>query len=398
MLNFINKEIDCFKKLSIQSQQLVISYFFYSLAYPILTTFSNAYIWRNNNQIIYLLYYRLGHFFMTPFAYLINGFFLRKYKINWLYLLGSLLLAISVILMIFFHNRSIISYVIIGLIFGLGTGFFWANRNYLISKSTTDKDRNYFYGLNFSINIFSYLMVSFFVGWLIVYGLSYAFLMMLVFFILLFSGLVILRVNYSSPKIKKIFISKITYFWLTRRLIVLGIGFVEGLNFFIPSILILKYLGNEGILGTLTAIASLISALAIYIFGRKSNSSNNKYFFIVTMCVGFILSSLLAYFFNKVVLLIYVLSNNLITIFLWSTFAPVLLNSIDYEIVKQENIRYSYLVDSELFLNSGRFLSALVCLLLIFFTNEYFALRFTPIFLYVSALSIFIPLNLIKKH
>ena len=277
MIKIINREISHFKQLSTQARALTLSYFFYALSYPIITTFINAYIWKNNNQLIYLVYYRMGHFALITLAFLANGLLLRKIKIKWLHFIGALALAISAIAIVFLNKISLVDYLIAGAIFGIGVGFFWSNRNYLISKSTTNQNRNYFYGFNYPLSIVLALIASFTIGWLIVFGLSYSTLMVFAFIFLSLSGYAVIKTDYISPSIKSFLVIKPSFAWQIKRITLLGIGLFEGLGYFIPSIIVLKYLGNEGVLGTLTALSSLISALLIYIFARKSNTSNKSF-------------------------------------------------------------------------------------------------------------------------
>ena len=90
---------------------------------------------------------------------------------------GSLILALSSISVILFKINTIIDYFILGALYGIGFGFYWANRNYLTQQETNHASRNYFFGLSFSTTTIISLIITLASGWLIVFGLSYVALM-----------------------------------------------------------------------------------------------------------------------------------------------------------------------------------------------------------------------------
>ncbi|MBI5122426.1 hypothetical protein HZA75_01050 [Candidatus Roizmanbacteria bacterium] len=73
MINFIKSEISHFKNLPKKVQELLISFFFYATAFPMLLIFINAFIWKNNNNISYLIFFRAAQFFIIPLAFLLGG-------------------------------------------------------------------------------------------------------------------------------------------------------------------------------------------------------------------------------------------------------------------------------------------------------------------------------------
>lgn len=398
MTNLIKSEFLHFKSLSQKAQGLIISYFFYGAAYPIINTYINSYIWRNNNNLTSLAIYRLGQFSLTPLIFLINGYLLKKYKIVWLYFFGSLVLAISTVSIVFIKLNSIIDYFILGGLYGVGFGFYWANRNYLTQQETSHKNRNYFLGLNFSINTIISLIIALFSGWLIVFGLSYQALMIFAFILLFVSGFKVFSENYQAFRIGKLTISQPTDKWKIKRLIHLGIGLFEGSAYFLPSLLILSMLGNEGILGTLTALTSILSAVLVYIYGRKVQTKNHRKYFIISVIFGLLSSVILAFFFNWLTIIIYVLLNSLIINFIWLTAGPLIMNNIDVEIVTNEEGRFSYILDGELFLNIGRSTSAVICLIITISISDFAALRYGSLILSAFQVLLFIYLEKFRKR
>ncbi len=398
MTNFIKNEFIHFKSLSQKAQGLIISFFFYGAAYPIINTFINSYIWRSNASFSTLTVYRLGHFLLIPIIFLINGFLLKKFKVVWLYFFGSLILALSSISVILFKINTIIDYFILGALYGIGFGFYWANRNYLTQQETNHASRNYFFGLSFSTTTIISLIITLASGWLIVFGLSYVALMIFAVTLLFIAGLKVFTSNYQTTNIGKLFITHPTEKWKIKRMIHLGIGLFEGSAYFLPSLLILKMIGNEGVLGTLTALASVFSAILIYIYGRKSETEKHRKYFKISIIFGLISSIILAYFFNWLAIVIYVLVNGLIISFTWLTAAPLIMNNIDVEIINSEEKRFSYIFDGEIFINIGRSSAAVVCLILAMFISDNSALRYGSLILSCIQVLLFIYLEKFRKR
>ena len=393
MINFFKSEILHFKNLPKKAQELLISFFFYSTAYPIISVFINAFIWKNDYNISYLIFFRIGQFLVVPLAFIIGGILLRVAKINTLYFIGAIFIAVSSVLTIFLKNKTIVDFLIMGIILGVGTGLYWVNRTYLTVKETNDDNRSYFFGLLFSFTTLIGFVVTLLVGWLIVFGLSYQLLMASAFILIIFSGLVVLKMDLESPKIGRLFIHNSSYIWMRKRLIHLGIGFVEGLSYIIPGLLVLTMLGNEGILGSLTAISSIISTVLIYLYGRKSHSKDHKTYFIFSTILSLFLSLLLAVAFNKFTVIIYSLLSGLTISFLWLTLATPLFKNIDLEVGNIEEKRFSYILDTEFFLNGGRIIALAICLFIAIYYGTENSLRFSPIVLSLFQVFLFVYLE-----
>lgn len=396
-MNFIKKEFFHFKSLSKKAQELSISFFFYSTAYPIISIFISAFIWKNNNNILFLIIFRASQFFITPFAFLLGGILLKVVKIKTLYFLGTFMIAVSSVLIIFLKNDSPLAFVYMGILLGTGAGLYWINRNYLTIKETNDENRSYFFGLLFSFATLIGFIITFSVGWLIVFGISYQLLIVIAFILIIFSGLTVFKNDHDTPAIGKFFINNSSYVWTRKRFLHLGIGLVEGLSYIIPGLLILTVLGNEGILGTLTAISSIISAIFIYYYGRKSNSKDHRTYFIVSVVSALIISLLIALTYNRFTVVIYSLLNGLIISFLWLTAIPPILKNIDLEVGQIERKRFSYILDSEFFLDVGRIVSLAICFFIAIYYGTENSLRFSPLILSCLQILLFIYLEKFRK-
>ncbi len=383
MKNFFIKEIGHFRQLSQKAQRLLVSYFFIGLAAPLIGTFVNAYIFKNQGNLEIFVIYYLGFFLAIPFTFIINGWLLRKVKIVYLYFFGTIMLAASPLLLVFYANFSIFGYFIYGLILGIGVGFHWGSRNYFNQIETVSRERNYYFSITFASDTTTAVLVSFLAGWLIVFGLNYKVLMIFAFiFLFIAASIIITFPSSKQPDTKKLFIKNPSSGWIGIRALQMGIGIGEGITFFFASLIILSKLGNEGILGTLSALTSLIAAVSLYVYGRKSKKSHQIPVYIYSLIIGLFISLLYGLFFNKLLIISYVLLIGSIGTFIWLAANPISMDALDRELEEEKDERYAYILDAEIFLNIGRSLSVLISLLLFFWLGTDFSLRFSPFLLY----------------
>ena len=391
MKNFFIKEINHFRKLSQKAQRLLVSYFFVGLAGPLIGTFVNAYIFKNQGNLEVFVVYYLGFFLAIPLTFIINGWFLRRVKITYLYFFGTIMLAVSPLLLVFYANFSLIGYFIYGFILGIGVGFHWGNRNYFNQIETVDHERSYYFSITYASDTVTAIFVSFLAGWLIVFGLDYKILMMIAFVFLFISASIIISFPSSKqPETKKLFIKNPSNNWIGIRALQMGIGIGEGIAFFFGSLIILSKLGNEGILGTLSALTSLIAAISLYIFGRKSKKSHQIPVYVYSLIIGLFISLLYGLFFNKLLIVTYVLFIGSIGSFIWLAANPISMDALDRELKEGKDERYSYILDAEIFLNIGRSIAVLISLLLFYWLGTDFSLRYSPVILYAIQMMIMI--------
>ncbi len=378
----LKREILRFKSLSNNAQKLLISYFFVGMSYPLILTFVNAYIFKKHGDILTLSVYYLGYFAAVTATFFMNGFLLKKIPIKRLYFAGTLFMGISPLILVFYTHTAIYNYFIYGLIGGLGLGFHWANRNYFTQVETKSEERNYFQGFSFSADTITSVVIAFIAGWLLVLGVSYQALMFVAFIFLTAAGLFILKTHFPQPKIRQIRPKKASKNWKDIRLLQFGVGVGEGMGFFFVSLIILIYLGNEGVLGTLSSATSLLAASLIYIYGRKAKVEHRKTLMIVNLTVGIIFSLFLAVFFNNIALLLFVLTWGIVNNFFWLAVGPISMDAIDNEDDKKED-QYSYIFDMELLLNIGRATSIFIGLAIFFMWGQGISLRFAPLVLFL---------------
>jgi MFS family permease len=118
--------------------------------------------------------------------------------------------------------------------------------------------------------------------------------------------------------------------------------------------LILLLLGNEGTLGTVTAVVSLIVVILTYMYGRMFNQKH-QYKTVTATCMLFFLCAVaLAASPGIFSATLYILCMGIAASFFSIAFEPIALYLTEKEMAGDASLRYSFVVDNEIFLNLGR--------------------------------------------
>jgi len=209
-------------------KHLLYSYVLYLISYPIMGVFINAYFWRQTQDITLIAAYNLGFFIALPVGFYINGLLLRSMHILKLYWLGAVMQGVAAFLAIYIPSLSFTTVLVYGLIYGIGGGLYWGNKNYITLKITRGRNRLYYNNLESALDLVINIVMPVIVGWLIVFGehsypysaeLAYKILILLAVILLCISGYILQSANIQSEKITDITIKHATRYWNLNRLV-----------------------------------------------------------------------------------------------------------------------------------------------------------------------------------
>ncbi|HEY4654015.1 MAG TPA: hypothetical protein VIH22_05855, partial [Cyclobacteriaceae bacterium] len=158
------EEYDFFLQMPRDTRVLLVTNMIYAFVLPVIEIFVGAYIMRSSNDPKIVAIYQLTVYTGIPVTFLINGFLLSRIKISTLYSFGMLLSGLSMLIMMSLQNLSAIGVGIAGVLMGCSFGFFWSNRDFLALNTTTDSNRNYYYGLETFFYTITFILVPVVVG------------------------------------------------------------------------------------------------------------------------------------------------------------------------------------------------------------------------------------------
>lgn len=349
-------------------QRLFRSNVYLGIADAFANVFIGAFIWYATGSLLSVGLYYLAQCTFLPVAFWVNGLLLRRFTIQSLFFVGSALSGLSTLGIVLFTGAyGPLAFLLLGAVYGFGTGIYWPNRNYLELQELEDGSRNYYFGAMHAVTGITGVFVPLIAGWFIALGRftdwysvtqAYWIIFGLSFLLLLVVGGIVARGTYATPRPARITRFSVRPLLNRRRSLAFVLGLVNAWGFIVP-VLVLLYLGSEGILGTLTAAAALFVSLCMYAYGRFG-SVHQRYQLTLLSSFAFLGSTVvLAFVSQPLGVLAYVLLSGPARQFFFTGIEPIILAETDREMDGDTESRYSFIVDNEVFLNLGRVCTAL---------------------------------------
>ncbi len=382
-----------FRSLSPSAQKLFLSTFIYYIADPLIFIFINAFLWRKTSNFITISAYNLGFFLTLPIAFYFNGHLLKKFSIKHLFFVGFVGQGLAVLPLFFFSHFSFLIVLLIGVIQGIPMGFYWANRNFITLSLTKDHQRNYYQGLESSVNLTLATIVPLVLGWFIVSGdyfhlysidQAYRFLILVITGLLIWGGLSFQSAEIEQPKIALLRPKNPSSKWKNSQRIEICQGFLDRMADLLPALVVVSLIGNESTLGTLQSLVAIIGAVVIYFIGRRTATHHRIAVLSASVALLVVCSVFFTFFPTTLTAILFITGLTLSSQVSWTALSPLQMNVIDREESGDPTNNYAYVVDRETFLNSGRVISMGIFFGLIYLSSQTFALRIIPLVIIAS--------------
>lgn len=389
ILGKIRTEFSHFGSYAKEMRVLLITNLLFSLVLPVLELFVGAYIMRNTNDMKLVVFFQLATYAGIPVTFLINGFLLRKVRITNLYSFGMLLSGVSMLIMMLLDTLDFSGIVSAGFIMGLSYGFFWANRDFLALTSTTDKSRNYYYGIETFFYTSASVVVPYSVGAFIVYagrnswfannvnGAYYVLTAAVFIITIIASVLISTKGKFENPKSERFIYFRFHELWNKMMGLATLKGLAQGYIVTAPAMLIMTLVGREDILGIIQSTGAIISAILMYVIGRISSPSHRiaifaagLLFFVAGGIFNAVLYSELGVYLFLVCLL---LSRPLMDL----AYFPLQLKVIDIVAAIEKRNAFSYIFVHEFGLFAGRMAGCGLFIVLATYVSDIIALRYS---------------------
>lgn len=368
-------------------QILMLSNMIYALVLPVIDIFVAAYIMRNSQAVDKVVTYQLSVYTATPVAFFLNGILLGKVEAKHLYAAGMLLSGVAMMMMMGSGILTPIGIAISGLLMGLSTGLFWANRGFLALATTTNENRNYYYGVELFFVSLASVVIPALIGWFIsgttAYGwqggiVNRAYRIIAMIFLgltALAAGILERGVFRNPPRTRFVFFR---FHPLWRQMLKLaGLkGLAQGYILTAPAMLIMLLVGQEGTLGATQAIGGVFSACLLYTAGRAAGPQHRRLVFSTGLVLFFLGAAANALLFNAVGVLIFVGCLLLAKPLLDLGYNPIELQVIDAVSRLEKRNEYAYLFNHDLSLFAGRALGCLLFLAIAYWGSGIMALRY----------------------
>ncbi len=386
-MNRLRREVEVFRGCPRSMRVLIVSNMIYALVLPVIEIFVAAYVMRNSHAVGRVVTYQLAVYAATPVAFYLNGLLLGRVGVKHLYAAGMLLSGVAMMLLMQSGVLTLLGIATSGLAMGLATGLFWANRGFLALATTTDDNRNYYYGVELFAAALAAVAVPALIGWFIsgasLYGWlggtanrAYRMIAMAVLGLTVLSAVLLERGSFRNPGRTHFVFFRFHALW--RRMLELALlkGLAQGYMLTAPAMLIMLLVGQEGTLGATQAIGGVFSACLLYTVGRITAPHHRRAVF-ATGLVLFLLGAVSnALFFNAVGVLIFIGCLVLAKPLLDLAYNPIEFQVVDVVSRLEGRNEYAYLFNHEIGLFTGRCLGCVLFLAIAHWWSGVAALKY----------------------
>lgn len=401
------EETSYFKKLHQDARQLLISIFLYNLISPLIGIFLTAFLWRESHSLLLVASYNVIYFLVIPLGFYLNGWLLRRYQPALPFTLSLLATGGAIAVLTFLPTISYTTIIIFGIVNGVSAGVYWANRNLLTLQATQSDDRIYFSSLESSSGNLTDVVIPLLIGGFIALGATlhiyssaqgYQILVLLMVGIIIAIGAVSRKISIKKPSLDKLFLKQISRKWKTFRWLEFILGLKEATVTFIPPLLVLILVGQEGTLGAIRSASTILAGLFVYILGKSLKTHHRLRLILISIIITVLGGIVFGITYSAIGVFIFFACQALAEPFVW-----VGLSSINYDLIDQDNkdpkLHYAYVCDQEVYLNGGRVVGIVLFIVLLSLSSNEFALRFAPFIFGATQILLLITARSIeKKH
>ncbi len=410
MIAKLTTEYRFFLSMPHNMRVLLITNMLYALVLPVVEIFMAAYIMRYFADTSYVAIFQVAMYTGIIITSLTNGFLLKNFKVAHLYSFGILLSGLSMVGMMFVKDISLFGLVISGTLIGAASGFFWTNRYLMALTTTTDDNRNYFFGLESFFFTISNIGIPLIIGALLasidgfqIFGITfniyygYRIVTIVVFAITILACFSLARGKFLNPEQKDFLYFRFDRLWNKQIVLAALKGIVQGFLVTAPAMLIMKYVGQEGSLGLIQGISGGLTAILIYLLGRFAKPKHRILIFgfgIVLFLIGTIVNGIELSMFG---VMIFVLCKVFFQPLHDLAYYPIMMKVIDVVSKRENRNNYAYILNHEFGLYAGRVFGLGLFIFLAFNISENFALRYSLIIVaIIQVISIPLAKNIMK--
>lgn len=387
MLHQLSREIRFFREHPLPMRMLLLTNLMYALMMPILELFVGAYIMRNSSDLSLVVIFQLAVYTGIPATFMVNGYLLNHFPISRLYSFGLLLSGVSMAGMMYLEKLDVAGVFLAGLVMGLSYGFFWANRDFLALNTTHDGSRNYYYGIETFFYTIAGIVVPLAAGAFIAsterYGwfagqvnAAYYGLTGFVTLLSVIASVLVHRGGFSNPRRAPFVFFRFDRLWNKMLALSALKGVAQGYIVTAPTMLVMSLVGKEGELGLIQSVAAFLSALLLYVLGRRSAPGHRLMIYGIG-CALFVLGAgINAALYSALGVMLFILCLLFARPLLDIAYFPIQLKVIDVVAAKEGRNEFAYIFNHEFGLYAGRLFGCGLFILLARLVSDDVALRY----------------------
>ncbi|WP_052947972.1 MFS transporter [Aneurinibacillus tyrosinisolvens] len=261
-------------KLDSQSKLLLLMNTLYLSSIGLSNTLVNVYLWKVRSDYATIGRFNLFIFMASPFTFWLAGHMVKKVDRVFSIRLGVFIMAAFYLLVLFLGESSVRYTSYLGLLLGMGTGFYWLGYYVLYFEITSPFNRDTFNGMNGFLLSLASGVAPFVAGWLVTRqanGYRMIFTLSLCIFLLAVLVSFFIRSRkadgqFTMTKVWKDTVARSRWHYVMFACFFWGIR--EGVVVFLISLLVYITSSSEFTLGVYAFFTSAISLLSYYMVGK----------------------------------------------------------------------------------------------------------------------------------
>lgn len=349
----------------------------YSLSIALSNTFVNVFLWKQTGEIKDIAFYNLAIVIAQPLAFMLAGKLAKKIDRIIVLRIGIIVLSGFYLTVLLAGENASKAIIFLGLLLGVGYGFYWLAYNVLTFEITEPETRDFFNGFLGVMSSLSGVIGPLFAGYVISAMDKFTgYKVIFLFSLLLFVGAVVLSFFLYRRSAKGIFSfqgvikeQKRNRNWRNVLYAHFFQGAREGIFTFIIVIWVFTTTNSELAIGTFSFVMSVTQLIMYYVVARLIKERNRKKAILVGGLVLYLSLFIIIFKLTYTALLVYAVVISLAY--------PLLLvpyESITYDVIgrahKAAERRVEYIVFRELYVNFGRIFSIVTFIVSVHFFNE----------------------------
>ncbi|PKM64058.1 MAG: MFS transporter [Firmicutes bacterium HGW-Firmicutes-20] len=362
----------------------------YAMASAMTAVFVNVYLYKFTGSLVTMTAYAIVRFGFFPIAFTIGAHIGRKYRLSLTMTAGLLLIVCGLLVLLTLRERiGELGYAIygIGVIFGMGEGFFWLSTVSLNQMVSTKESRGKYLGYMGMFNGLTNIIAPLFAAQIVVWSPNdtegYIRIFQLVIVLYLIIAYLASTIHVASQKSKFTVLDKVfqtkdkqwSYIFNSHLLF----GIRDSLVLMLTGLLIYRATGGSGsTYGRLLAFFALISIASFYLSGKVINRQNRIKMYQYGAFFTSISTIILVLIPTTTGAIAFGILASLVAPFYVIPFQIITMNATsDY--MEKENI-LGYVISKEIGITSGRLLGMLTIITFSFIFPEEIFLPLAVIF------------------
>jgi MFS transporter, YQGE family, putative transporter len=367
---FLRRALGVHRNLPERAQSLIWMIALYDFTFALSNVFINVFLFRGNDDWSVVINFNIVQFFFVMVSFVIGGYLANRHRYLLSYQLGFLFTAVLYLMVLLWREGSVNHPGLLGVLSGLGMGFYYLGQHALTLEMTDSKNRDYFFSVQLFLSSIVRVVAPALSGWIIAFfqwkqlQLSEAYASMGYYLVFGLTLAIYLALIYKSSRLQ---VSRRTESFQLWKVIthegnrewnrLMGGYFILGLRsgvfWFVVLLLVYQISRNEGVVGVYNMLSNLLAVLTAYFCTRWARADNRGRGLWISSWLIFLAGILVSWRIDTFTLWVFAVLNSIGVTWFLIGFSSLSFEAIE-KAVDSKKRNLEYLVIREIPLGAGR--------------------------------------------